>query len=425
MELSTYEVVYLIANIFGTYIVYKFMHVFFETKEANHKIELLSYVGYYIFIALVYLTINIPAIMIISNILAFLGLSLNYKVGIKKRLLSVFLIYLIVMCVELIVGLLSGYFNFPLMSTNNYSSEYGLIIVQIILYFVVRVFNNYKNIRLGETIPLANWIAIILIPISSLYIILTLFQAIGLSWKQVLIGVVLILLVNFTIFYLYDVISAFMVDKMDKIMVDQQNKYYQKQFELMESSLKTTKAMRHDLRNHLAVIYALVEKGERDAALKHLTKMTDVYDDKKQYACTENIDIDSILNFKIQEAAQQNIKIALDLSIPEKMSIASFDLAIILGNLLDNAIEAVAEMEKERQIKTNINYDKGRLIILVENPYLGERVKVGNRYLTTNKEPSQHGLGLENVKSVLQKYDGTMDITQRSNIFSVSLLLFV
>jgi len=321
--------------------------------------------------------------------------------------------------------LLSGYFNFPLMSTNNYSSEYGLIIVQIILYFVVRVFNNYKNIRLGETIPLANWIAIILIPISSLYIILTLFQAIGLSWKQVLIGVVLILLVNFTIFYLYDVISAFMVDKMDKILLGQQNKYYQKQFELMESSLKTTKAMRHDLRNHLAVIYALVEKGERDAALKHLTKMTDVYDDKKQYACTENIDIDSILNFKIQEAAQQNIKIALDLSIPEKMSIASFDLAIILGNLLDNAIEAVAEMEKERQIKTNINYDKGRLIILVENPYLGERVKVGNRYLTTNKEPSQHGLGLENVKSVLQKYDGTMDITQRSNIFSVSLLLFV
>ena len=107
------------------------------------------------------------------------------------------------------------------------------------------------------------------------------------------------------------------------------------------------------------------------------------------------------------------------------MSIASFDLAIILGNLLDNAIEAVAELEKERQIKTNINYDKGRLIILVENPYQGERVKDGNRYLSTNKELSQHGLGLENVKSVLQKYDGSMDINQRSNIFSVSLLLFV
>lgn len=401
------------------------MHVFFETKEVNHKIEFLSYAGYYIFIGLVYLTINIPVVTMIGNIFAFLGLSFNYKVGIKKRLLSVFLIYLIVMCVELIVGLLSGYFNFPLMSINNYSSEYGLIIVQIILYFVVRVFNNYKNIRLGETIPLANWIAIILIPISSLYINLTLFQATGLSWKQILIGVVLILLVNFTIFYLYDVISAFMVDKMDKILLGQQNKYYQKQFELMESSLKTTKAMRHDLRNHLSVIYALVEKEERGAALKHLAKMTDIYDDKKQYACTENIDIDSILNFKIQAAEQQNIKIALDLSIPKKMNIPSFDLAIIMGNLLDNAIEAVAELEKERQIKTKINYDKGRLIILVENPYQGERVKVGNRYLTTNKEPSQHGLGLENVKSVLQKYNGSMGITQQSNIFSVSLLLFV
>ena len=213
--------------------------------------------------------------------------------------------------------------------------------------------------------------------------------------------------------------------EMDKILLGQQNKYYQKQFELMESSLKTTKAMRHDLRNHLSVIYALIDKGERDAALKHLAKMTDVYDDKKQYACSENIDIDSILNFKIQEAERQNIKVALDLSVPAKMSIASFDLAIILGNLLDNAIEAVAELEKERQIKTNINYDKGRLIILVENPYQGERVKDGNRYLSTNKELSQHGLGLENVKSVLQKYDGSMDINQRSNIFSVSLLLFV
>ena len=425
MALSTYEMTYLITNIFGTYIVYKFMHVFFKTKEANHKIELLSYAGYYIFIALVYLMINIPVVTMFGNILAYLGLSFNYKAGIKRRILSVLMIYLILMCTEVIVALLSGYFHFPLMSTNNYSSEYGLVIVQIISYLVVRVLNNYENIRQGEIIPIANWIAIIIIPISSLYIILTLFQAMGLFWEQVLLGVVLILLINFTTFYLYDVISASMVDKMDKILLGQQNKYYQKQFELMESSLKTTKAMRHDLRNHLSVIYALIDKGERDAALKHLAKMTDVYDDKKQYACSENIDIDSILNFKIQKAERQNIKVALDLSVPAKMSIASFDLAIILGNLLDNAIEAVAEMEKERQIKTKINYDKGRLIILVENPYQDERVKVGNRYLTTNKESSQHGLGLENVKSVLQKYDGTMDITQRGNIFSVSLLLFV
>ncbi|WP_160316126.1 sensor histidine kinase [Acetobacterium bakii] len=417
--------VYLITNIFGTYIVYKFMHVFFETKEANHKIEFLSYAGYYIFIALVYLTINIPVITMIGNMLAYLGLSFNYKARIKRRLLSVLMIYLILICVEVIVALLTGYFKYSLISTNTYSTEYVLVLAQTISYLVVRILNNYKNIRKGETIPLANWIAIIIIPISSLYIVLTLFQATGLPWEQILIGVVLILLVNFTTFYLYDVISASMVDKMDKSLLGQQNKYYHKQFELMESSLKTTKAMRHDLRNHLSAIYALVEKGEKDAALKHLTKMTDVYDDKKQYACTENIDIDSILNFKIQAAEQQNIKIALDLSIPEKMRIHSFDLAIILGNLLDNAIEAVTELEKERQIKTKINYDKGRLIILVENPYQGERLKVGNRYPTTNTEPSQHGLGLENVQSVLQKYDGSMEINQQEKVFSVSLLLFV
>ena len=195
------------------------MHIFFETKEANHKIEFLSYAGYYIFIALVYLMINIPVVTMFGNILAYLGLSFNYKAGIKRRILSVLMIYLILMCTEVIVALLSGYFHFPLMSTNNYSSEYGLVIVQIISYLVVRVLNNYENIRQGEIIPIANWIAIIIIPISSLYIILTLFQAMGLFWEQVLLGVVLILLINFTTFYLYDVISASMVDKMDKILL--------------------------------------------------------------------------------------------------------------------------------------------------------------------------------------------------------------
>ncbi|WP_052307061.1 hypothetical protein [Acetobacterium woodii] len=304
MNLNSYQVVYLIANIFGTYILYKFMHVFFEQKEANHKIELLSFGGYYIVIALVYLIINIPVVTMVCNMFAYLGLSFNYRADIKRRLLSVFLIYLILMCIELIVALFSGYFNFAMMVTNNYSSEYGLIAVQIMLYLVVRVLNNYKNIKLGETIPLANWIAIILIPIASLCIILIFFQAKGLSREQVLIGVVLVLLVNFTTFYLYDVISASMVDKMDKRLLGQQNKYYQKQFELMESSLQTTKAMRHDMRNHLSVIYALVEKGETAAALKHLSKMSEIYDRKKHYACTENIDIDSILNFKIREAEQ-------------------------------------------------------------------------------------------------------------------------
>ncbi|WP_052307062.1 ATP-binding protein [Acetobacterium woodii] len=107
------------------------------------------------------------------------------------------------------------------------------------------------------------------------------------------------------------------------------------------------------------------------------------------------------------------------------MSISSFDLAIVLGNLLDNAIEAVAELEKDRQIKIKMNYDKGRFIILVENHYQGQRLKIGDQYLTTHKEKSEHGLGLENIKKVLEKYNGTMQIEDTETIFSVRLLMFI
>lgn len=93
MDISLYNLVYIITNIFGTYIIYKFMSIFFNRKEVNRKIELLSYLGYFIMITIIYLFIKIPVVMMICNINAFIGLSLNYKANIKKRILAVLVLH--------------------------------------------------------------------------------------------------------------------------------------------------------------------------------------------------------------------------------------------------------------------------------------------------------------------------------------------
>ncbi|NLY70759.1 MAG: GHKL domain-containing protein [Clostridiales bacterium] len=425
MQPNLYGLVYILTNVFSTYTIYLFMKVFFETRRTKVNIEFLSYVLYSLAITFIYLFINIPIVLLFSNLIAFILLTFNYESTVKKRILSALLIYLVLLCVEMIVALFTGYFEFPVFAENYYSSIYGLILCRILSYVVVLLLNNFKNIRKGESVPNLNWLCIIFIPASSLYIILLLFQAKGLTIGQVIASIVLLLLINFGTFYLYDVITAAMADRIQSMMILEQNKYYDRQLEIMKSSLKATSTIRHDIRNHIFSIRSLIQSGETEETLDYIANIADGLENCKHYARSGNTIIDSILNFKCQEAEQLGIEIRNDLSIPEKLDIPSFDLTIILGNLLDNAIYAASKIEKDPYIDVKAKYDKGRLLIQVHNPFDGEIIEEKGKLLTTKKDKKRHGIGLINIENVLKKYDGTMDINYEDNIFSVTILMYI
>jgi sensor histidine kinase YesM len=333
--------------------------------------------------------------------------------------------YLILAAVELIVGLLSGYLDFSLFSTNTYSSIFGLITCRLITYVVVLVLNNFKNIKKGETVPNSYWFSIVLIPTSSLYVILLLFMARSISTIQVMVGMILIILINFATFYLYDVIIAALSDKIQNLLVIEQNKYYDKQLEMIKTSLQTTSTIRHDLKNHMFSIRSLIESGDTKETLDYISEIMDDIGARKDRSSTGNTVIDSIINFKLQEAEQRNIKTNLDLKIPEKLEIPSFDMTVILGNLLDNAIKALDMVKDNPFINLKMKYDKGRLIIQTDNPYEGDIIENEGKIITTHEDKANHGIGLQSVKKVIQKYDGIMNIDHSDNIFSISLMLYV
>lgn len=425
MEFGVYEWVYILTAIFGTYILYRFMAVFFDTRRTSGRVELLSYIAYFLIVNSIYLFVNIPIIMMIASLIAFFLLSLNYEATLKERILSTFLIYLVLFSVETIVVLLSGYFSNQIYSTNNYSSVTGIIFCNILTYFAVLILNNFKNIKKGEAIPNSYWFCIVLIPAASLYIILMLFHARGLTAIQVVAGLVLIFLINFVTFHLYDVIVAALSDKMQSLLILEQNKYYDRQLEMIKSSLETTNSIRHDLKNHMFSIRTLIESGNTKETLNYISEITADISTRKDRSATGNTVIDSIINFKLQEAEQRGIKTNLDLKIPESLDIPSFDMTVILGNLLDNAIKAVNKVKEDPFINLKIKYDKGRLIIETDNPYTGEIRKENGKILTSNEDKENHGIGLESVKKVIQKYNGNINIDHSGNIFSISLLMYV
>jgi sensor histidine kinase YesM len=300
-----------------------------------------------------------------------------------------------------------------------------MIVCRIIVYVIALILKNFKNIKNGERVPNSNWFSIALIPVSSLYVILLLFQAKGIAVIQVMIGVVLIVLINFATFYLYDVVTAAISDKMQSMLIVEQNKYYDKQLETIKTSLQTTRTIRHDLKNHMFSIRSLIESGDTKETMNYISEIMDDIGTKKDSSATGNTVIDSIINFKILEAEQRGIRTNLELRIPEKLEIPSFDMTVILGNLLDNAIKAVVKVSEDRFINLKIKYDKGRLMIQADNPYTGQIMEENGRIITTNDDKENHGLGLQSVKNVVHKYKGIMDIDYSRNVFSVSLLMYV
>jgi sensor histidine kinase regulating citrate/malate metabolism len=193
----------------------------------------------------------------------------------------------------------------------------------------------------------------------------------------------------------------------------------------MKSSLESVRSFRHDMRNHLILLNSLVEENEYDEASKVISQITGAIDVKNEYAQSGNITVDSILNFNLQEAINKGISVSLELNIPERLNITPFDMSVILGNLLDNAINASSRLEKDKRLDLKIDYKRGRLFINLSNTYNGILNYKGDKLITSNKDKEAHGIGMKNINAVLDKYDGVMEIDHTENIFTTIILLYL
>lgn len=428
MIISTYTLVYLITNIYSSYLDYQFLHLFFEVSK-NKKIELLSYLIFYIFISTIYLSFKIPMLTLICNIIGFYLITLNYQASHKKRLLSIFLLYVIFICTDLIATLLTGHLNQSFMESSHFSSEFGLVILQIMNTIVLILLKNFRNIKKKTQINSKNWLLLLLIPVSSIYIILLVVTSQNLSNAQTIICLILMLFINFSTFYLYDNISQLFVIHIEKVNLANQNRYYANQLNLIDASVKSTNALKHDLKNHLLAISSLIEKQKYQLAINHIADITEHHFEKKPSINSGNSDIDSVLNFKIQEAQEKNIQVVSDIIIPEAFNLSSYDSTIILGNLFDNAIKAVTRLGKsKRTINFKMHYTVNRLLIFMENPCSSEAIAPAPRkrlFNQSHQDHSQHGLGLKNIEQSIENYHGFMEINQQPDFFSIKILLYL
>ncbi|WP_333649112.1 GHKL domain-containing protein [Lacrimispora sp.] len=419
-----YTTVYILAEMFMAYVIYKYIHIFYSEFKFSKKIEPLLYIAYFLITSSIYIYIRIPLITIISTVTLFFVLVSFYYGNLKKSILSVSIMFISLACIETIIVFLTDIPGRNLFISFQHKSEFGIISIRIISYAFVLLAYGFNHVKSRKPLPFIYWLSLFFVPFGTIILFLITLSGSSMPSAYVIICIAIIFIINIVTFYLYDCISSFMSAQMDKQLLEAQNRYYQHQMELMSSSLENIKIFRHDLKNKLSPIQHLAISGKSEELIMRISELTETYCGNYGQSASGNSDIDNIINFKLQQAERENIKVTTKIIVPEKLSTSSFDLAVILGNLLDNSIEAVSMLKTNRWIKIDIKYKKGVLIFEISNSFDGVFKKSNETFITRKGDQENHGLGLKSIEAVIQKYHGIMQISTIDHVFTVKLLVY-
>lgn len=424
MNMESYNTIYCLGNLFMAFVIYKYMHIFYSDCRVNFELERLAYLGHFVFITFTYIFLKIPLANMAVNVIVLFLIALLYEGKISKALLSITIIYFSLMLIETLVAFLTSIVELNLMTPFKYKSGFGIVVIDILSFSYVLLVQGFKNVKTKYPLPHVYWLSLITVPFGTIIMLLTIFTNNSISRNIIFVCMAIAFSINIVTFYLYDKISDLLVAQMNRRIIEEQNRYYENQVEMMEAALKNMRMLRHDFKNKLSPLCELANSGKINELIERLSELTDTSRITKEYAVSGNNTIDSIVNFKLQYADKENIKIKVDILIPADLSVETFDMAVILGNFLDNALEAVVQTE-DRWIDIKIKYSKGRLIIVIRNSFDGFVKKVEDIYITRKEDQKNHGFGLKSVQKAIQKYDGAMQVSHDEKRFEVKVLLYM
>lgn len=425
MTEKEYLIVYLVSNLFQTYLINKCFNIFNSLLKPQRHLFLYFSLSFYFFTtSILYITLNEPVLMLSANLLLMYLIASNYIRPIWHRVIHILLMYILFMIIESISVLCINTIFIAEFSTIQLLT-FSLLVSKILSFTLINILETRKKTYGTIEIQPIYKFTLILFPIGTIVI----FHAL-LAEKEkhiwLLISLFILFLFNVFITYLYDLLGIKYLKELDNQFLEQQNMYYQKQLALMNKNNKEIQMLHHDYQNHLIALNGILQKENLHLAEKYIKKLLDVSHSHSNTLLidTGNTALDSVLNYKFFQSNELSIKICFDIKIPSLLPFSPIDLIIIMGNLIDNSIEAVSKLPSEkRTISIQIQYDRNMLFICIENPYDSVEIKNG-KLLTTKSNSSNHGLGLESIKKIIEHYQGFIEQSLNNSVFKVEIILY-
>lgn len=293
-----------------------------------------------------------------------------------------------------------GLFAFLFYKINPYAISYYLYVLLICLFILHAYEEKTSKLSCCLFITGIGWLAY-LSTITSLY------DSLGLLADFFYIGIVYH---DASLKYVFENNSASFQTKLLKNQIDEVHNIYM-----------TMRGWRHDYHNHLQSLKAKLSKNQIQEAITYLNELEIDLDDIQQVVETGNIQIDAILNSKLSLAINHDIDLNVKVLIPEHLPFSEIDCCVILGNLIDNAIESCEKVEDHKFIRLYIGLYKKQFYISITNATTELVRKLDEEYITHKR--GNHGHGLKRINLIVEKYNGYINRKNEPGIFVTEIML--
>ncbi len=225
-------------------------------------------------------------------------------------------------------------------------------------------------------------------------------------------------LLTLVIFLLYRILDGIY----DRRVAAYQNKLLKNEVDEVHNIYLTMRGWRHDYHNHIQSVKAYLAMNSLEEARVYLDALEQDLDDINLLFNTGNINADAILNAKISLAIKKGIRVDYKATVPRALTVSDIDLCVVIGNLIDNAVEACEKVASENQfIRLYIGILQKQLYLSVSNATNEVVRKLDEQYISTKR--GNHGHGLKRINKIVDKYGGFINRKNEPGVFVTEIML--
>ncbi len=235
-------------------------------------------------------------------------------------------------------------------------------------------------------------------------------------------SLLMILLISGGSFIIYHVTFSLLNEKV-------KNETYESQYKRLNSKISEARKARHDMRHHLVMIDSYLNDNKIDELKEYLSDYKNSLPMEEALTFCDHYAANAILTYTKQQANMLQAECNIKVNFPSEMSVSNQDLTIIMGNLLENALDACRrdlELQSKYQpvIEVTGKYDGNIFLLRIKNTSLQVAEKNQEKdFISSKRSGDEGGIGINSVKSIVKKYKGTFQVDQEDGWFSTSIMI--
>lgn len=432
MILTNFEVAMLVSNFTGFFIQLFFFEGILERKKFSKMTFAIILIGV--------LSIEVLNNQLLEAGLAFTAAGLGlwtgfalfcYTGSLTVRLLSGAILAAIGVLSELIVFLL-GTTVYDISSDKLHEGGFELVVMtvaaRLMMLVIVMVIVRVTKRKL-KTVTLSQWLIFMFVIVMSLFIIYIIY-GFSLSGTEnqgrIIVAVIVVLTINIIIYLLIESVSRFHGELEEVRYANKQYEIQTDHYKDVIESHKETRRMWHDMNNHLLTIKSQLERGAPEKAADYVAELGNRIHVLFGEMISANLEIDAILSEKFRKASAQGIKVTHNIMVGSDTGISSVDMSIMVGNAVDNAIEACERVEiGERFVDIVMRRDGMNFVMVIKNSMNKDSIRPSRDGFRSSKQSrsENHGYGLYNINRIVDRYSGHMMTQVSDAVFELDIVI--